>query len=117
MTKELSIFDVVGVEDVLTEEEKAVLSAEDDKKAKAKANTAKPKPKPKPIEEFKVTAEWTIHFPTEAFRVSDFVDEDDIPEDGVTLEVVRQGIERHFPKFSAARTKWDMGATRYLISK
>lgn len=108
MTKELSIFDVVGVEDVLTEEEKAVLNAEEDKKAKAKTTAAKPKPKPKPIEEFKVTAEWTIHFPTEAFRVSDFVDEDDIPEDGVTLEIVRQGIERHFPKFSAARTKWDM---------
>jgi len=37
--------------------------------------------------------------------VSDFVDE--IPEEGVTLEVVREGIERHYPQFSAARTKWD----------
>lgn len=101
MTKELSIFDVVGVEDVLTEEEKAVLNAEEDKKAKA--NTVKPKTKP--IEEFKVTAEWMIHFPTEAFRVSDFIDE--VPKEGITLEEVRQGIERHFPKFSAARTKWD----------
>lgn len=34
MTKELSIFDVVEVEDVLTEEEKAVLNAEEEKKPK-----------------------------------------------------------------------------------
>jgi len=95
MTKELSIFDVVGVEDVLTEEEKALLNAKEDKKAKA--NTVTLKPKPNPIEEFKVTAEWMIHFPTDALQVSDFVDE--IPEDGVTLKEVRQGIERLLVRF------------------
>ncbi|MER2005837.1 MAG: hypothetical protein ABS939_00170 [Psychrobacillus sp.] len=72
--------------------------AEGVKAAKAKAETVK--------EEIKVTGEWTIHFATETFQVADFVEE--IPEEGITLEQVREGLERSFAQFSVARTKWDV---------
>lgn len=55
--------------------------------------------------ELKVNNEWTVNFPTECFMVTDFVEE--IPEEGITLETLREGIERVFPKFSAARTRFD----------
>lgn len=60
----------------------------------------------KPAEEIKVTGEWTIHFATETFKVSDFVEE--IPEEGISLEDVREALERNFAQFSAARTHWDV---------
>ncbi|MFY0520579.1 hypothetical protein ACOMCU_22520 [Lysinibacillus sp. UGB7] len=98
MSQELTLFDL-GVEDTTQSEEQK-------KKESSKKNAVKNAPTPKKKEEpLLVNAEWTIHFATDHFSVSEFVDE--IPEEGVTLEVLREGIERHFPQFSAARTKWD----------
>ncbi|MBM7607266.1 hypothetical protein JOD29_000503 [Lysinibacillus composti] len=102
--EELSIFDI-GIEDVITEEEKKKEEAQKNSIAARAKAAATPKEKKK-VEPIYVQGDWTIHFATESFRVEDFVDE--IPEQGVTLEEVREGIERHFPQFSAARTKWDV---------
>lgn len=89
----LDIFDL-GVEDTTPkkEEKKATIPT-------AQRQVKKPEP-------VLVQGDWTIHFATESFLVSDFVNE--IPENGVSLEDVREGIERHFPKFSAARTRWEV---------
>lgn len=98
MSEELTLFDL-GVEDTTQSDEQK-------KKESSKKTVAKNPVAPKKKEELPlVNAEWTIHFATDHFNVSDFVDE--IPEEGITLEVLREGIERHFPQFSAARTKWD----------
>ncbi len=94
MAQELSIFEM-GVEDTQQVEEKA-------KATPAVSSVGK---KPKKEEPFFVTGEWTVHFATERFLVTDFVDE--IPTEGVTLDTLREGIERSFPQFSKARTKWD----------
>ena len=100
MSLETTIFDM-GVTDTSPE-------VKEEKKPQDNSIKTKATPKQKKIEEkpIFVHGDWMIHFPTEAFTVSDFVEE--IPEAGVTLEEVRQGIERHFPKFSAARTRWDV---------
>ncbi|MGG3805784.1 hypothetical protein [Metabacillus fastidiosus] len=89
MTKELSIFDM-GVEDDLKKEEKEVTNT---KKA-SNSSTNKPKTQPKPKEETKVTGEWTIHFATETFEVRDFVEEEDIPAEGISLETLRAEMEK-----------------------
>lgn len=103
MSLETTIFDL-GVEDTTPEvKEEEKKSLENSIKPKLTAPINKPKVEKPPL---LVHGDWTIHFATEAFTVSDFVEE--IPETGVTLEEVRQGIERHFPKFSAARTRWDV---------
>ncbi|MBQ0137964.1 MAG: hypothetical protein KBT36_01565 [Kurthia sp.] len=101
MSLETTIFDM-GVTDTTPE-------VKEEKKPQDNSIKAKSAPKPRTKVEEKpifVQGDWVIHFPTESFEVSDFVEE--IPEAGVTLEEVRQGIERHFPKFSAARTRWDV---------
>lgn len=92
----VSIFDV-GVKD--TEPKK------EEKKTASKSVNPAAKPKEKK-EEIKINNEWTVHFATEHFIVTDFIEE--IPEEGITLEELRKGIERVFPKFSAARTKFDV---------
>ncbi|MBN8202636.1 hypothetical protein LG291_25700 (plasmid) [Cytobacillus firmus] len=107
MTNELSIFDL-GVEPV---EEKKV---EEKKNTSASKGAATAKTPVQPKEEIKVTAEWSIHFATEHFVVSDFVEE--IPEEGITLEELRVELEKNYFQFTATRTKWDVGATRCLIS-
>ncbi|WP_066224246.1 hypothetical protein [Metabacillus fastidiosus] len=101
MTKELSIFDM-GVEDDLKKEEKEVT-----KKAST-SSTNKPKTQPKPQEETKVTGEWTIHFATETFEVRDFVEEEDIPAEGISLETLRAEMEKVYFQFTASRTYWDV---------
>lgn len=102
MSLETTIFDM-GVTDTTPE-------VKEEKKPQDTSIKSKPTPTPKQKKKEEkpvfVHGDWMIHFPTEAFTVSDFVEE--IPEAGVTLEEVRQGIERHFPKFSAARTRWDV---------
>ena len=100
--KDLTLFDV-GLPPV---EEKKEKKAEPKKSVKpngsSKSETKKPEKKP----EVKVTGEWSIHFATESYTVSDFVEE--IPEEGVSLEEVRVGMERLYNQFTAARTKWDV---------
>jgi len=94
----VSIFDV-GVKD--TEPKK-----ETEKEVKSVSKVGKgAKPKEEKVE-IKINNEWTVHFATESFNATDFVEE--IPEEGITLEELRKGIERVFPKFSAARTKFDL---------
>ncbi len=93
-----TLFDL-GVEDTTESEEQKKQKSSNKKVVQ---NVPTPKKKEEPL---LVNAEWTIHFATDRFNVSEFVDE--IPEEGITLEVLREGIERHFPQFSAARTKWD----------
>lgn len=89
----------IGVEDTTPPKEQK-------KTEHAKNNIASHVPVKKKKEELPlVNAEWTIHFATDQFYVSDFVNE--IPEEGITLEVLREGIELHFAQFSAARTRWD----------
>ena len=73
-------------------------------------------PSPKPVEVVMVQGDWTIHFGTDTFKVADFIEED-IPEGGISLEEVRSGMEKVFFQFTQSRTKWDVGATRCLISK
>lgn len=94
MTGELTIFDM-GVPEVKVVKEEKVTT---------KKNVSKPAPMPK--EELKVTDEWTIHFATESFNMTDFVDE--IPEEGITLETLRIEMEKVFFQFTASRTKWDI---------
>lgn len=102
MAKEMSIFDLgVNESEVEVKEEK--------KTSPSTAKTAsKHKAAAKPKEEVKVNAEWTVHFATESFQVTDFVDEEDIPEDGITLEVLRAEMEKVYFQFTASRTKWDV---------
>jgi hypothetical protein len=96
--KEMNIFDL-GVEEVDEKVEKKPTS-------KPTTKGTKPKVTPKPKEEVKVEGDWTIHFATESFEVSDFVDE--IPEGGVTLEALRVELEKVYFQFTATRTKWDV---------
>lgn len=100
--KELTLFDV-GLPAV---EEKKEKKKEAPKKSAKPAGTAAETKKPEKKPEVKVTGEWSIHFATESYTVNDFVEE--IPEEGVTLEEVRVGMERLFNQFTAARTKWDV---------
>lgn len=99
MNNELSIFDL-GVEPV---EEKKV---EEKKNTSASKGAATAKTPVQPKEEIKVTEEWSIHFATEHFVVSDFVEE--IPEEGITLEELRVELEKNYFQFTATRTKWDV---------
>ncbi|WP_256816611.1 hypothetical protein [Cytobacillus sp. Bac17] len=99
MSKELTIFEL-GVEPV---EEKKV---EEKKNTSASKGSAAVKAPVQPKEEIKVTAEWSIHFATEHFVVSDFVEE--IPEEGITLEELRVELEKNYFQFTATRTKWDV---------
>ncbi|MEX3625011.1 Mov34/MPN/PAD-1 family protein [Viridibacillus arvi] len=101
MTEELTLFDL-GVEE--TKESKKVSEPTKKTDIASKIAAAVKKVEPKP--ELKVNDEWTIHFATEEFKISDFLEE--ILEEGVTLEEVRMGMERHFAQFSAARTSWDI---------
>ncbi|MED3576125.1 hypothetical protein [Cytobacillus praedii] len=96
MSESYSIFDY-GVPDIEKKESKAPSTK--------LTKTISPKPTPKPKEEIKVTGEWTIHFATETFNVSDFVEE--IPEEGITLEDLRVEIEKVYFQFTATRTQWD----------
>lgn len=100
MSQELTIFDL-GVEPVEEKKEEKKTKKKDTKK-ETKSSKAKVEPKP----ELKVNDEWTIHFATETFQVSDFIEE--IPEEGVTLEEIRVEMEKHYNQFTAARTKWDV---------
>lgn len=101
MSLATSIFDL-GVEDTTPVVKEETKPQDNSIKSKVKAPVKQKVEKPPVF----VHGDWVIHFATESFTVSDFVEE--IPEAGVTLEEVRQGIERHFPKFSAARTRWDV---------
>lgn len=104
----LSLFDLgmPEVEEKKKEDKKAKAPKSSSPKAKAASSSTTPKPPVKPKPEVKVTGEWSIHFATDSFTVSDFVT--DIPEEGVTLEEVRVEMEKNFAQFSAARTKWDV---------
>lgn len=109
MTQELTLFDV-GIEEPKAMETTAPEKKDKkDEKNSIKQKSGATKKKVEPKVEVKVHGDWTIHFATESFEVTDFVDE--IPEEGVTLAEVREGLERAFPQFSAARTKWDVDET------
>lgn len=106
--QELTIFDL-GIEktEVKKEAEKKEGKATSSSKTSVGGITSSTKKKPvEPKPEIKVTSEWTIHFATEGFLVTDIIE--DFPEEGVTLEELRVVLERSFAQFSAARTKWDV---------
>lgn len=98
----LTLFDL-GAE---TKEEVVTKKEKPKKTATPKKTAAKKVEKPEPKPEVKVKGDWTIHFATEQFLVSDFVEE--IPEEGITLEELRVELEKSYAQFSAARTKWDV---------
>jgi len=100
--EELTLFDLGEIE----VEEKKEAPKKGKRSSSGTSVAAKPKAPVEPKPEVNVTGEWTIHFATETFNVSDFVKE--IPEEGVTLEQVREEMEKNFAQFSAARTKWDV---------
>lgn len=110
--QELSLFDmgVEEIEEVKVKNDKAPAKSVPTKKSEAAVKKETPKPKK---EELKVTGEWTIHFATETFSVSDFVTE--IPEEGITLEQLRESLERSFAQFSVARTKWDISEEKMQL--
>lgn len=121
-------FSLFGDDAILSEpkEEEQPKKDEDDKKAKPKSSSskssakttgkassksktgAKPttsasKKKPQDIE---VTDEWTIHYATHTFSVTDFVNP--MPSSGkVKLEEIRQEMEKEFYEMTKERTKWD----------
>jgi Zn-dependent metalloprotease len=104
MAQELTIFDV-GVKGVeVKKEEKSPAKNKSTKGAGTKEKVAAKKVEKKP--EVKVNEEWTIHFATERFQVTDFVEE--ISEEGITLEELRAEMEKTFNQFTASRTKWDI---------
>lgn len=59
----------------------------------------------KSAEDLKVDADWTIYYYGENFRVDEFVD--DIPEDGISLEQLREEMAKDFMEMSKDRTTWD----------
>ncbi|MFS0558822.1 hypothetical protein [Brevibacillus sp. 179-C9.3 HS] len=63
----------------------------------------------KPKEEIKVTADWTLHYSAQTFRVGGegglFPEMTDTDEK--TLEEVRQKMEEDFFEFTKSRVKWD----------
>ncbi|MEC2074218.1 Mov34/MPN/PAD-1 family protein [Alkalihalophilus marmarensis] len=66
----------------------------------------KAKNKPDPKKELKVNDEWTIHYVVYTFKPSDFVSA--IPEEGITLEELRQGMEKEYFAMTKQRTKWSV---------
>lgn len=103
MTQELTLFDL-GEEKVV--EEKKDTKQKEKKPTPTTAGLTKAPKKEDKTANLKVHGDWLIHFATEHFMVSDFVEV--IPSEGVSLEEVREGMEIAFPQFSAARTKWDV---------
>lgn len=65
-------------------------------------------------EDIKVDGEWTICYATQKFRPHEFFD-GQIPAEGVTLEELRQEMEKEFFEFSKDRTYWDIDKERKLL--
>lgn len=103
MTQELTLFDL-GEEKVV--EEKKDNKQKEKKPTPTSAGVTKAPKKEDKTANQKVHGDWSIHFATEHFMVTDFVEV--IPSEGVSLEEVRESMEIAFPQFSAARTKWDV---------
>lgn len=76
------------------------------KDGKKESKPPKPSKPVKPKEEIKVTQEWTIHYSTHTFRISDLFPEM-TDTDEKTLEEVRQKMEEEFFEFTQSRVKWD----------
>jgi len=82
---------------------KSKVQSGSDKPNKKAASTSTPKPK----EEIKVNGEWRIHYATLNLLVSELFNEGEIPEEGVTLDQVREKLELDYPQFSKERTYWE----------
>lgn len=121
-------FSLFGDDDFVTpgsEEDKGAGSCGDDKKltsgkssSSVKSSSKKtsggtgttvvpaPTPKRKKDQNLEVSDEWSIHYATESFRVTDFVNP--FPASGkVKLEELRVEMEKEFYEMTKARTTWD----------
>jgi hypothetical protein len=77
--------------------------------AKGGKETAKPtSPVKKEKKEIKVFADWTIHYYGNTFSIGDFVQ--DIPEDGITTEQLREAMAQEFFEMTKDRTHFDHDA-------
>lgn len=79
------------------------------KSGKVDSKSSNPSPRSKPKGEIKVTAEWSLHYSAQTFRVGGeggiFPEMTDTDEK--TLEEVRQKMEEDFFEFTKSRVKWD----------
>lgn len=66
---------------------------------------------PRKHQNIKVEGDWTIHYATQFFRVSDIVNP--MPASGqVSLEEIRAAMEREFFEMTKERVKWDYDTTK-----
>ena len=116
---QFSLFDFGAVVEESKKEEttKSVPSSCDENKSSKKAAGIKeskktaPQPKSTPTssvkkQDIEVEGDWSIHYATNSFRVSDFFEE--MPESGkVTLEELREAMEREYFEMTKQRTRFD----------
>lgn len=57
---------------------------------------------------FTVNDKWTIHWAAQSWQLHDFVDVTILPEEGLSLEKLRQAMESEFFELTKARTHWDV---------
>jgi hypothetical protein len=78
--------------------------------ASTSGTLAAPTKKPVKDQNLEVSDEFTIHYATHTFRVTDFINP--MPASGkVTLDELRQKMEEEFYEMTKERTKWDYDET------
>ncbi|MBP1931755.1 hypothetical protein [Ammoniphilus resinae] len=114
---QFSLFDFGAVVEESKKEETTKPSSCDEDKPSKKATSAKeskktaPQPKSSPTssvkkQDIEVEGDFTIHYATQHFLVSDFFEE--MPESGkVTLEELRSAMAQEFFEMTKQRVKWD----------
>lgn len=75
------------------------------KSSKASSSTTVTASKKK-SQDILITDDWTVHYATHTFKVSDFV-KTTKPSEEINLEVLRQSMEQEFFEMTKERTRWD----------
>ncbi|MFS1519519.1 hypothetical protein V1503_24130 [Bacillus sp. SCS-151] len=91
-----------GEEEVKEEKAKENTRSSSSKQQSKKTSSTPPKKK---VEDIKVQSDWSIHYARATFSVEEFIE--DIPEEGITLEHLRESMSQDFFEMSKDRTSWD----------
>lgn len=67
------------------------------------------------LENLRVNTEWKIRWKLDEFEITDFVPEEEIPKEGLSLEELRQAMERRIVNFSKSRTVWDFDEEKKIL--
>lgn len=102
-----NLFKITKVEEDEKQKEKGNVkksstSAKGDKGDKKPAAPAKQK------QDIKIFTDWTIHYYGNSFSVTEFVQE--IPENGITTETLREAMAQEFFEMTKDRTHFDYDA-------